>query len=216
MNEPVRENKPLWKRWWFWVIAIVIIIALASSGDETTTTTTTSNSGDSNPVATTPAEPEPENAIKSGMYKVGSDIPAGEYVLIANRGAYFAITSDSSGSFESILANDNFDSRSIVSVNDGEYLELKGCKAYPFTEAPAVDKSSGILESGMYKVGVDIPAGEYKVESINTMGYIEVSSDSSHSFNAIVTNDNFEGSKYISVSDGQYLKLSNVKVYLNN
>lgn len=214
MNEPVRENKPLWKRWWFWAIAIVIIIALASSGDETTTTT--SKTGDSNHTAMTPAEPEPENAIKSGMYKVGSDIPAGEYVLIANRGAYFAITSDSSGSFESILANDNFDSRSIVSVNDGEYLELKGCKAYPFTEAPAVDKSSGILESGMYKVGVDIPAGEYKVESINTMGYIEVSSDSSHSFNAIVTNDNFEGSKYISVSDGQYLKLSNAKVYLNN
>lgn len=214
MNEPVRENKPLWKRWWFWVIAIVIIIALASSGDETTTTT--SNSGDSNPVATTPAEPEPENAFKSGMYKVGSDIPAGEYVLITSGDAYFAITSDSSGSLESILANDNFTSRSIVSVSDGQYLELTACKAYPFAEAPAVDKSNGILESGMYKVGVDIPAGEYKVESINSMGYLEVSSDSRHTLNSIVTNDNFEGSKYITVKDGQYLKLSNVRVYLNN
>jgi hypothetical protein len=214
MDEQTNVKKPLWKRWWFWAIVIVIIIALGSSGDESTTPT--SKTGDSSPAATTPAELEPDNAIKSGMYKVGSDIAAGEYVLITNRGAYFAITSDSSGSLESILANDNFDSRSIVSVNDGEYLELKGCEAYPFAEAPAVDKSSEILESGMYKVGVDIPAGEYKVESISSMGYIEVSSNSSHSLNAIVANDNFEGSKYISVTDGQYLKLSNVKVYLNN
>lgn len=214
MDEQVNAKKPLWKKWWFWGIIIVVIIALASGGEEPTTPT--GKTGDSNPTATAPPEPEPENVFKSGMYKVGSDIPAGEYVLIADRQAYFAITSDSSGSLESILANDNFTSRSIVSVNDGQYLELKGCKAYPFAEAPAVDKASGILESGMYKVGVDLPAGEYKVESVNAMGYIEVSANSSHTLDSISTNDNFEGSKYISVSDGQYLKASNVKVYLNN
>lgn len=209
MDEQTSAKKPLWKKWWFWGIIIVIIIALASGGEESTTPT--SKTGDSNPTATAP-----ENVFKSGMYKVGSDIPAGEYVLITDRGAYFAVTSDSSGSLDSILANDNFNSRSIVSVSDGQYLELKGCKAYPFAEAPAVDKSSGVLESGMYKVGVDIPAGEYKVESVNSMGYIEVSANSNHTLDAIAANDNFEGSKYISVNDGQYLKTSNVKVYLNN
>ena len=62
---------------------------------------------------------------------------------------------------------------------------------------------------GIYKVGEDIPAGEYQVEASSGLGYIEVSSDSRHQIEGIITNDNFEGNKYITVQDGQYLTLSN-------
>ncbi len=55
----------------------------------------------------------------------------------------------------------------------------------------------------MYKVGSDIPAGEYKVEASGD-GYIEVSNNSTHSLNAIATNDYFQGTKYVTVKDGQY------------
>lgn len=211
MEENVK--KPIWKKWWFWLIVIVIIIALGSSGNKDATTPSSSNGGNSNTAVSGSASGEPENVFKAGMYKIGSDMPAGEYVLIADRAAYFAVTSDSSGSLESIVANDNFSSRSIITVFDGQYLELKGCKAYPFAEAPAVDQSSSTLDSGMYKVGIDLPAGEYKVES-SGMGYFEVSSNSAHDLNAIVANDNFSGSKYVSVSDGQYIKLNNAQLYL--
>ncbi|NLW90966.1 MAG: hypothetical protein GXY34_05135 [Syntrophomonadaceae bacterium] len=213
MEETSGVKKLLWKKWWFWGVIIVLLIAFASGGDDKTDTTSNNNVSGSKATVSTPVD-KPDNSFKSGMYKVGSDIPAGEYVLATNAGGYFAVTSDSSGSFESILANDNFSNRSIVTVSDGQYLELKGCKAYPFAEAPAIDKSGGVLESGMYKVGIDIPAGEYKVESDG--GYIEVSSSSNHNLDSITTNDNFEGTKYITVSDGQYLKVNNVKIHLNS
>lgn len=66
-------------------------------------------------------------------------------------------------------------------------------------------------QAGMFKVGKDIQPGEYKVTS-EGMGYIQVSSDSTHGLHSIVTNDNFEGDKYITVADGQYLKLTRAKI----
>ena len=63
----------------------------------------------------------------------------------------------------------------------------------------------------MFRVGIDLPAGEYKIHA-NKSGYVEVSSDSSHQFRSIVMNDNFEGDKYVTVSDGQYLTLNRAAI----
>ena len=68
----------------------------------------------------------------------------------------------------------------------------------------------------MFKVGKDIPAGEYKVilDSTIGMGYLEVSSNSSHQLSSIVTNENVTADTYITVKDGQYLKLNDVKIQI--
>jgi len=209
-----------------WVAAIGICFVMfvmgvsnstPSSNNSSQTTSTSAGNTVSVEAQKEPVQQTPKsNAIKQGQYKVGSDIPAGDYVLIANGGsAYFQISTDSSGTLDSIIANDNFTSRSIVSVGEGQYFEFRGCSAYPYAQAPAVQPKDNVLEAGMYKVGTDIPAGEYKVESTGSSGYLEVSSNSSHSLNAIVANDNFQGSKYITVKDGQYLKLSYAKLYVN-
>ncbi|MCH5271614.1 MAG: zinc ribbon domain-containing protein [Lachnospiraceae bacterium] len=149
---------------------------------------------------------------KSGMYKVGSDMPAGEYIIFSEDNflgsSYFELNSDSSGTLSSIIANDNFTTNSIITVNDGEYLKLTSCYAIPISEAPNVDTSG----EGMYKIGVHLPAGEYKVtaseSSFTGYGYIEVASDSRHTISSIIANDAFEGSRYITVEEGQYLTLS--------
>lgn len=61
---------------------------------------------------------------------------------------------------------------------------------------------------GMYKVGTDIPAGEYKLTAEgSTSGYWEVTASSAADAD-IVGNDNFNGSTYVSVTDEQYLKLN--------
>lgn len=71
-------------------------------------------------------------------------------------------------------------------------------------EQPA--KQTTYYGPGMYKVGVDIPAGEYNVKAeVGELGYLEVSSDPNGT--SIITNDAFENNSYISISDGQYLKL---------
>jgi hypothetical protein len=60
----------------------------------------------------------------------------------------------------------------------------------------------------MYRVGIDIPAGEYKLISDEEYSaYVCVYGSSSVSKD-IVTNDNFENSKYITVKDGEYLYFS--------
>ena len=134
-------------------------------------------------------------------------MPAGEYVLISDYSAYFEISKDSTGELDSILANDNFINRSIITVSDGQYVKLSGCTMYAFSAAPAVVITDGILPEGMYKVGIDIDAGEYKVVP-DLSGYVEVSKDSTHNTNSIISNDILSGEQYITIADGQYIKLS--------
>lgn len=140
----------------------------------------------------------------AGMYKVGSDIPAGEYVVFATGGmGYFCVSSDSNQN--DILFNENFDYNSIITIKDGEYLDLTRCYAVPAEENPDIEVNT----TGMFKVGTHIPAGEYKLESSGGTGYYCIYSDSRQG--DIIANDNFEGQNYVTVSDGQYLVLVRCK-----
>lgn len=155
------------------------------------------------------------NYYQEGMYKVGSDISSGEYLIVATSSipAYFALTSDSSGNFDSLIANDNFVTFTYITVSDGQYLKVERAQ---FVDAlsyqPSGADENGYYKEGMYKVGRDIPAGEYKVESTsNTPCYIEVRSDSSHTFDSLIHNENTNSNVYINVSDGQYLTVNRGK-----
>lgn len=140
-----------------------------------------------------------------GMYKVGTDIPSGEYVVFASddNTGYFCVSADSNQN--DIYFNDSFNYNSIITVQDGEYLELSRCHAISITEDPEVNTTS----SGMFKVGVHIPSGEYKIESTYGSGYYCIYSDSRQS--DIIANNGFEGQSYVTVKDGQYLLLSRCK-----
>lgn len=153
-----------------------------------------------------------DKALKPGQYKVGTDIPVGEYVAVSKVQAYFEIAKDATGTVNSIIANDNFTYRSIISVSDGQYLKIHNCVLYAFKDAPKIEVRDGFLPEGMYKIGTDIPAGEYKIISDGSHSYIEVSKSSRHNIRDIISNDNFDGDRYIKVSEGQYLKLSGSKI----
>lgn len=60
---------------------------------------------------------------------------------------------------------------------------------------------------GLYRVGQDMPAGEYKLTATSTSGYWEVRGSSDPDAD-IIGNDFFKGATYVTVTDGQYLKLS--------
>lgn len=64
--------------------------------------------------ATTPAAaPSPAAKVwTAGMYKVGSEIPAGSYVTTASGHCYWERLKNDSGDFDSIIANEN--------LSDGE------------------------------------------------------------------------------------------------
>ena len=165
----------------------------------------------------TTEQPKEDGSMGEGMYKVGTDLQAGEYVIIINNSdtGYMQISKDSTGTLNSIVGNENISNRTYVTVNDGEYLTVKSGKIYPLDKAPKVEPQNGILPSGMYKVGTDIQAGEYKVNSTGD-GYVEITSTSRHTATGILSNDIFTGDKYITIQDGQYVKLQNTTLRLNN
>lgn len=193
------------------IIAVVLLGGIIGAFSDEPKSDTVTKKDDSTVAANAEEKKaEPEKGITGGQYKVGADMPAGEYVIVGS--GYLQISSDSSGEFGSIVENDNYSNRTIISVTDGQYVQFSG-RAYTLEEAPKVDTSSGTLPDGKYKVGVDFPAGEYKVVP-NGDGYLAVSTSASESTNSIVTNDNFNTEKYITVQDGQYLKLNRASLKL--
>lgn len=163
---------------------------------------------------TTEAE---KTKYKAGTYKVGTDLPAGEYLVIDNTSmGYLEITENSNGTFDSIIANAVFYNRSYVTVEDGQYLKFSGT-AYPADEVEPYEPKNGVYESGQYLVGRDIPAGEYKIilqGGASGMGYLEVTKDSSHQFESIISNEAIQGDTYQTVEEGQYLLLQSCEIHI--
>ncbi|CEQ03000.1 cell wall binding protein [[Clostridium] sordellii] len=183
------------------IIIVLIIVMINISNDQ-------SNSNQE--VEQVSEETKNTFELSDGMYKVGEDIDAGEYLLVGDGPyAYYQVSNDSTGDAESIISNDNFSTNRYLTVSDGQYLQTKGCKIVKPSEIVLNMDEANTLKDGMYKVGVDIPAGEYKVTSNEATGYVEVTNSSNGNINEIVSNDNFEGEKYVTVSEGQYLKLAN-------
>ena len=146
-----------------------------------------------------------EDKIEAGQYKVGEEIDPGEYVFFSDSSSgYFAVTSDANG--DDIIENDSFDYNSIMTVQDGEYLELSRCYAVPIEEVDYISLDDGT----MFKIGVHLDAGEYKLIADDDSGYYCIYADGRHE--DIVANDNFEGQTYVAVQAGEYLVLSSCHI----
>ena len=151
------------------------------------------------------SEPEKEyTKYPAGFYKVGMDIPAGEYIVFSEKNqGYFRVSSDREQN--EILFKESFSYNSIITVKEGEYLELSGSYAIPIEEEPKVILSG----NGMFKAGLHIPEGSYKLQISGVNPYYCVYSDSRHG--DIVKNSNFEDEVEVFVADGCYLLLDECK-----
>lgn len=147
----------------------------------------------------------PENPYMPGMYKVGSDLPAGEYCFVASGGTGYACVSEDSNQ-DDILENEMFEHTWFVTVSDGQYLETSRCGFVVAEDVVLNIEPDGSFEEGMYRVGIDIPAGEYKLTTDDS-GYYCIYKNSVPPFD-IVSNDIFDGSSYVTVKNGQYLMTS--------
>ena len=166
--------------------------------------------GEPNETSESTPTPEPTPTIASyggGTLKVGTDMPEGEYIALSTSdyGGYFSVNSDANGT--DIIYNSNFEYCSILTVYNGEYLELSRARVYPFDQWCAQNSIDLSRAGGMYKVGVTLPAGEYLLTATSEFGgYYCIYPDSRHQ--EIIANNNFEGQTYVNVTDGQYLTLT--------
>ncbi len=142
---------------------------------------------------------------RSGSYRVGEDIPAGEYKLLASGSSYYCAYPDMTKS--TILENGNFTTVAYVTLSDGQLFELNRGSFMPVSSASPTTTIKG---NGIYKVGLDLPAGQYKLTQEGTYSayYAVLSTVDATARHNIVDNDNFDNSSYVEVHDGQYLELS--------
>lgn len=146
---------------------------------------------------------------KAGMYLVGQDIAAGEYYVKAQSGScYVEIASDTSGNLQSIIANENIQGFGYVTLQSGQYFTITNGLFIETESAPIAQRAAGVYSAGMYKIGRDIPAGEYYVYTYTDLCYLEVASSSSHRFKDIVCNETADTYTYITVREGEYLTVN--------
>lgn len=159
------------------------------------------------------------NTYNSGTYRVGTDIPAGEYLTIENdeySDAYWETAKDASGSFDSLIANGFVCNRAYITVSTGQYFEFSG-NAIPVSNMIPYSNKSGIYDQGMYKVGYDIAPGIYKVsKSGDDDGYYEVTSNSTGVFSSILANSLVSSYKYQEIKAGQYINLQRCTAVKSN
>lgn len=119
------------------------------------------------------------------------------FVIFFNRGSEDKPSSIGDGTYEKMIKSIAFDPSAVSGESTADNSSEKNTG----------NQSSSSIGPGTYKVGTDIPAGEYKLTATsNKKGYWEVTNSSAADAD-IVGNDNFTGSTYVTVTDGQYLKL---------
>jgi hypothetical protein len=148
----------------------------------------------------------------SGSYKVGEEIPAGLYYFESvGESSYYDVSLDSSGSIESGVAGSYADTFSFISIEEGQYFEIYRGKVTLAEHIETIEPKNGKYGDGMYRVGIDIPAGEYNLLSASSdpsySAYYSITSNASGDFESLIDNKMFERNSYVTVSDGQYLLL---------
>ena len=204
-----KNKRPFWQVLLIVFVVSIIAIIGCNSKDKDNQTQVTTNSDKQ---TTTSA-----NFIKAGMYKVGSEIAVGEYVVEATGNlGYFQISSDSSGEFDSIIVNDNLSKGEFgyVIVEDGDYIQLQNCRMYLSAEKTIQPANLEKIPSSTYKIGKDLPAGEYKLTVKRQPAYWERSRNPRDSIFGIIANDTIENSAYVRVSEGEYFKITGVEASL--
>lgn len=148
-----------------------------------------------------------ETIYRDGQYKVGTDIPAGEYVFFSTGKFSGSLkeTTDSNGSDR--IDSEYFAYNVIYTITDGNYLTIEDAFAVPYNEVTSLITNKG---AGMFKIGDHIPAGEYRLipTKFGTAASFRVFSNSElGNRDSRIDSDYFTSVTYVNVHDGEYLQI---------
>lgn len=152
------------------------------------------------------ATPDP-NLFLPGTYMVGADIQPGIYKGFAGEGildsCYWERLKDLTGTFDSILANDNSVGQFYVEIKSDDYAIKTSCELLRLDPIPQhTGEYPTKLSAGTYLVGYDIKPGTYKGQGgadITSSCYWIRLQNVSGDFGAILANDNATGQFYVQV-----------------
>jgi len=111
-----------------------------------------------------------ETTLNAGTFEVGSDVPAGRYVITGDgNGNFFVYDGEMPVVNEILDPSGEFGVTSVTTdLEDGQEVEISGINAVTFT--PAETSMSNTLSTGTWEVGLDIEAGRYDVTTPSGSG----------------------------------------------
>ncbi|MEN2767374.1 hypothetical protein [Ornithinibacillus xuwenensis] len=153
-----------------------------------------------------------ETTLNAGTFAVGTDIPAGRYVITGDgMGNLFVYDEDGLPLVNEIL--DTSGELGVTSVTtdieDGQEIEISGLNSVKFT--PAETALSNTLSAGSWEVGLDIEPGRYDVTAPGGMGNFFIYDEMGlPSTNEILDASGEMGVKQITVTleEGQEIEIS--------
>ncbi len=192
-----------------------ITTPLADNDEETTAVETTTETTTVTTVVTTfETTTNPmynyDTYYKPGTYRVGTDMPAGEYVVFANPDAIgylykYAVDGNVGNSGKRYLYNKYFDYCDVIRLDEGNYLDLSNAYA-----VPGDDVTLDTSHNGAYRAGKDIKTGHltFRLSSELKAGYVDVGlPDASTADRTIVYLNEDHSSVVINVTAGMYVKV---------
>lgn len=142
-----------------------------------------------------------------GVYRVGKDIKAGEYLIVDTNHCYMSVSDSPDPKTGEKTASKTVEGHMYITVQNGQYLTVeRGC-LIPASKVEKIDPVDGKYIAGMYKIGQDIPQ-DAVLFAFNIEGkeaYVEQNKDSSGDIKNIYKNINFEGKKVFNVRDINYV-----------
>lgn len=154
-----------------------------------------------------------ENRYGSGVYKAGTDIPAGEYIVFYDFGSSFNVKSGPKDYSQTLNKETLYTNRTLViSVKEGEYIHYTGSDYFYSIDAnPPVT----LTTNGIFKVGLHLPAGEYQIIPKNSTNYsnqVNVFKDSYYRDSPIEERYKNTLDDPITLEEGQYVQLKNCQL----
>lgn len=167
---------------------------------------------------TRPAQTEPTvpaGQWYAGLYEVGADIPAGEYVIMSDG----ELVSEIGESFHVSIFNDDtlddndrafggwVENNMIIRAEDGQFIELLHAVMYSADEP---SRLAPFEKPGMFCVGRDLPAGTYLLVSTNDqyggmcVYGTDLQSVQQEWRDAVFLREGEE--QYVTLSDGDYVR----------
>lgn len=141
-----------------------------------------------------------------GDYTIGTDLPAGEYFILSTDWVTLSTTVG-----DSPAQTYDFYGTRYVTLPEGAQFNFDSGIMVPSDKikAQSLAQEQGWYEY-MYKVGVDLPAGQYTLHATDSTeeGYYEIASDSSGAEDVQFEVDFFEGDTVVTLEDGQYILVS--------
>jgi len=231
----VENKEPIYMKWWAWIaiflITAVIVNSTSDEGSEyeeaqhvvdiESTENSQVDEDDTLAVmATVDADinethDDPIDYDSPATFLVGTDIPTGEYFVMAGAGefGYILLTRSRYLDIHEIIWQKHFENHTIINLRDGEYLTTDNATLIPLDDAIVPNFENGILRAGTYRVGVDIPPGVYTLHPLEEkMGYFEASTSSHYLEAHTVARRNFSEPITIALNIGDYFTLMRAEI----